>query len=290
MLILMSLKLASNSSNQIEMPTISEVKEGAKKIPTSECSSEDLAGLRSDLQRITLPSHIDSPPRNFGSASHGKLKADAWFILTSLVAPITFIRLWTDEHQAKRKGELLQHLINLSQAVWLVSRARQTDATIAEFREYMSKYVTDIPKLFPEKRESVHPNHHMALHIHEYLTAFGPAYSWSCYPCERVIGDLQKMGINGKISTCHKTLNHVHACLTILRRHPRNLYEKLLATPGSESRHEERSRTCIANTVRDLDTKRAHIYNCLEANTLWPVKKQPYTHRSRRKIVCGTNN
>ena len=186
------------------MPSTSEVKGLPTKPPTSECTAEELAALRSDLQRITLPSHVDSPPRNFGSASHGKLKADAWFVLTALITPITFIRLWSNEHPDSRKGKLLRNFIALSQAVWLASRTYQTDATIAQFRDHISDYVSNIPELFPMHDDSVRPNHHLALHIHEYFTAFGPAHSWSCYPCERVIGHLQKVNINGKISMCHK--------------------------------------------------------------------------------------
>ena len=61
----------------------------------------------------------------------------------------------------------------------------------------MHSYLSGLKELFPEY--SLHPNHHMALHLRDYLLLYGPVHSWWTFPFERLIGILQRISTNYKI-------------------------------------------------------------------------------------------
>ena len=44
----------------------------------------------------------------------------------------------------------------------------------------------------------LHPNHHLALHLHEYILQYGPIHSWWTFPYEQLIGIIQRIPNNGK--------------------------------------------------------------------------------------------
>ena len=166
----------------------------------SDFSKSELAELRSDMRRTLLPSKLKSPPRNFGCKSHGKLKADEWFILVIISAPITFIRLFAGLQLNDRKRELLVHFMELSCALALAARHTHTDNSIEEFKSRVQRYVGQIPTLFPDKRSLV-PNHHMALHVADCIRDFGPLQSITAYSYERLNGRLQRLTTNSQTRT-----------------------------------------------------------------------------------------
>jgi hypothetical protein len=55
---------------------------------------ELLQTVQSDIARTSFPSWLVRPPRNFGSASHGKLKADQWRSVCTVSLIITLVRIW----------------------------------------------------------------------------------------------------------------------------------------------------------------------------------------------------
>ena len=59
----------------------------------------------------------------------------------------------------------------------------------------MQAYLTGL-KVFPEYE--FRPNHHLALHLHQYLVLFGPVHAWWTFPFKRMIGMLQHIPTNGK--------------------------------------------------------------------------------------------
>ena len=61
----------------------------------------------------------------------------------------------------------------------------------------MCSYLSGLKELFPEY--TLHPNHHMALHLFDYLLLYGPVHSWWTFPFERLIGILQHISTNYKI-------------------------------------------------------------------------------------------
>lgn len=80
----------------------------------------------------------------------------------------------------------------------IVATSRTITSENAEaYLTNMLDYLNGIKRLFPEYR--LHPNHHMALHIYEFLLSFGPVHSWWAFPYERMIGMIQRMPNNGKV-------------------------------------------------------------------------------------------
>ena len=66
----------------------------------------------------------------------------------------------------------------------------------SEYFEHMVNYRVQLQELFPEYK--CHPNHHMALHLDEFLEMCGPVHGWWAFPFERMIGTLQRISTNYK--------------------------------------------------------------------------------------------
>ena len=60
----------------------------------------------------------------------------------------------------------------------------------------MQAYLTGLKELFPDFKFV--PNHHMALHLWDYILLYGPVHSWWAFPFERMIGTLQHISTNYK--------------------------------------------------------------------------------------------
>ena len=48
-----------------------------------------------DIVNMLQPSWLTSVTSNFGSASHGKLKADQWHVLGTTFLPVSLVCLWS---------------------------------------------------------------------------------------------------------------------------------------------------------------------------------------------------
>ncbi|KAJ8456044.1 hypothetical protein ONZ51_g12274 [Trametes cubensis] len=116
--------------------------------------------LREDINATTFPSWMERPPRNFGSPSHGKLKADLW---------------------------------RTSQ--YLATRRSTNQARIDKFDEHMREYLRSLRDL-PDHQFV--PNHHLSLHLKECLELFGPVHTWWAFPFEHFNGILQRLNTNSK--------------------------------------------------------------------------------------------
>ncbi|KAI0655866.1 hypothetical protein C8Q70DRAFT_883543, partial [Cubamyces menziesii] len=72
--------------------------------------------IRADIQNTILPSWMERPPKNFGSASHGKLKADQWRTVCTVSLTITLVRLWglrdIFSHELVPNHHLSLHLVS----------------------------------------------------------------------------------------------------------------------------------------------------------------------------------
>ena len=150
---------------------------------------------------MVMPSWITSVPKDLGSPRHGKLKADQWRVLGTTYLPVSLVRLWAQVHEGDKRsdrcGKILNVTISLLSAV-IIASSRVTSSSHANlYLQHMQAYLNGIHKLFPKYK--FHPNHHMALHLHEYLTLFGPVHAWWTFPFERIIGMLQRIPTSGKI-------------------------------------------------------------------------------------------
>jgi len=147
------------------------------------------------------PSWINSVPGNYGEASAGSLKADEWRTLGTIYLPIALISLWgakpkssTDSREEILARQLLTHTMHLVCAVILAMKNTTNKGRMVAYRDNIVAYIKALGDLFP----GVDPrtNHHVAIHIYDFLNLFGPVKSWWCFPFERLIGFLQRIPHN----------------------------------------------------------------------------------------------
>lgn len=158
-----------------------------------------MEALWDDIEHMCKPSWATSVPTTIG-ATGPKLKSDQWRAVGSLQLPVTLIRLWSMDHpdglRSQRRHELLNLTMSLLSAI-AVGTSRVTSSSNAqEFLSHLIHYRKELRRLFPNYKS--HPNHHMAMHIPEYLCLYGPFHGWWAYPFERVIGMLQRVSTNYK--------------------------------------------------------------------------------------------
>ena len=162
--------------------------------------------IREVISTTNTPSWVNSVPSNFGDSSAGTLKADEWRTMISIYLPIALISLWGSESYDQpthppRLRRILDHTMLLVSAVLIVSFRTTTTSRARAYEDYMVRYIRDMKELFPEA--GYRPNHHMAIHVSDFLRLYGPAHSWWCFPFERLVGQLQRLPTNhhfGEIS------------------------------------------------------------------------------------------
>jgi len=156
---------------------------------------KELTKIQSDIRQTTRPSWHTNPPPNFGSRSHGKLKADQWRSLIEFDLPVSLVQLWSNSDD--RRVKLLESTMFLAMAIrWGTSR-RASQKHVEAFNRHMREYLTSVINLFPDKK--LKPNHYAALRLGEFLLRFGPVHGWWMFPYERLIGNLQSINTNNKL-------------------------------------------------------------------------------------------
>ena len=179
-------------------------------------NTNELKQIQQDILETIRPTWQSSPPKNFGSPAHGKLKADQWRTCIEFDLPVSLMRMWEETSQAGvsselqvRRRKVVESTMLLSIAIcWAVSH-RTSELHADQYRKHMMAYLTTLRELCPNM--DLHPVHHNALHIPEFLLRFGPMHGWWMFPFERLIGILQKIKVNFKIgeyqSACPNTPN-----------------------------------------------------------------------------------
>ncbi|PBK83649.1 hypothetical protein ARMGADRAFT_944798, partial [Armillaria gallica] len=147
-------------------------------------------------KRHKIPTNSGKPNRVSGSEGHGKLKADQWRTLGLTYMPISLIRLWAESTEAPERCALLELTMNLVTAIIIATSYETSQENSEAYTHYMIQYRSGLRKLFADYH--CHPNHHMALHIGEYLCMYGPVQGWWTFPFERAIGMLERISTNYK--------------------------------------------------------------------------------------------
>ncbi|KAI0650959.1 hypothetical protein C8Q79DRAFT_901952 [Trametes meyenii] len=158
-------------------------------------TGEVLQEVRKDITKTSLPSWLETPPRNFGSPSHGKLKADHWRTIGTVSLVMTLVRLWGTAGASIEEREVLDNFISLAVAVDLATRRSMDRPRAALYDQYMQRYLQSLRSLF---NHSLVPNHHLSLHLPQCLDLFGPVHGWWAFPFERYNGVLQRLNTNNK--------------------------------------------------------------------------------------------
>ncbi|KAG1883704.1 hypothetical protein F4604DRAFT_1878931 [Suillus subluteus] len=78
--------------------------------------------IQSDIAKTSFPSWLVPPPRNFGSASHGKLKADQWRSVCTVSLVITLVRTWGSTSASELQRRLLSNFTDLVIAVDIATK------------------------------------------------------------------------------------------------------------------------------------------------------------------------
>jgi hypothetical protein len=148
--------------------------------------------IRGDIVNMLRPSWLTSVPSEFGSAGYGKLKADQWRVLGTTFLPVSLVRLWSTVEVGNPRSERCRQILDVTMSLLstvAIACSRVTSKKHAElYLKNMHSYLNGLKVLFPEY--SFHPNHHMALHLPDYLLLYGPVHSWWTFPFERLIGIL----------------------------------------------------------------------------------------------------
>ena len=154
------------------------------------------------IRDTATPSWVESVPRNFGDPAAGSLKADEWRTMATIYLPIALISLWgegtthTSPDLASSFRQVLDHTMDLVQAVYLAGTRTTTESRTSAYRDYIISWLSKLRILHPTS--NYRTNFHMALHVADFLCLFGPIRSWWCFPFERLIGQLQRLPSNSK--------------------------------------------------------------------------------------------
>ncbi|KAJ7153126.1 hypothetical protein C8R43DRAFT_832523, partial [Mycena crocata] len=179
-------------------------------------TQEEKEALWADMANVSKPSWVTSVPSAFGgTASTGKLKADQWRTLGTVYMPITLIRLWSASEEGSDRRELLALTMDLVSAVLLASSRVTSQSNADACRQYLLSYRVRLQALFPQYK--CHPNHHLALHIPEFLMLFGPVHGWWTFPFERMNGKLQRISTNYKPGQYEATISRQYHRMTNLK-------------------------------------------------------------------------
>ncbi|KAF8805356.1 hypothetical protein BYT27DRAFT_7224974 [Phlegmacium glaucopus] len=164
-------------------------------------TTEEMDEIRNDIVNMLRPSWLTSVPSDFRSVGHGKLKADQWRVLGTTILPVLLVRLWSvievGNSRSERCRRILDMTMSLLSAVAIACSRVTSKKHVELYFKNMHSYLSSLKVLFPQY--SFHPNHHMALHLSEYLLLYGPVHSWWTFPFEQLIGILQRISTNYKI-------------------------------------------------------------------------------------------
>jgi hypothetical protein len=151
-----------------------------------------------DMHKTVLPSWVGTAPKNWGTATRGKLSADHWRTIFTIHLPITLIWLWRNE--TGRKRALLDNMINLHLALLAENLKVSTPQQAADYDTFIQKYLVGASELFREN--NITPSQHTALHIGPELREFGPTHARSAQFYERYIHLLQSQNTNLQFGKC----------------------------------------------------------------------------------------
>jgi hypothetical protein len=179
--------------------------------PPTTVSPEIMNRIRNVIRTMETPSWLASVPANFGDASAGTLKAAEWRALATVYLPVALVSLWGEgsthatPEAARSAREVLDHTMLLISAAILICYRSSTLARAQTFLDYLLAYTRDLGKI--HKGVNHHPNHHMALHLYEFVLLYGPVRNWWTFPFERLIGTLQRLPQNHHFRDIHVTMS-----------------------------------------------------------------------------------
>ncbi|PVF92080.1 hypothetical protein CPB86DRAFT_674876, partial [Serendipita vermifera] len=156
--------------------------------------------IQSDLRTIVVPSWVEKPRAQFGDKSNGKVKAAEWGVLFTIYIPLTMLRLWGIEMKRSSTTDYILHLKALLSLTIIVNISTSFSSSAAIIQLYDTSihlYLRLISVLNRDRPLVV--NHHLALHLSEFMRLHGPSRTHWAFPFERLIGKLQRIPHNSHI-------------------------------------------------------------------------------------------
>ncbi|KIK52568.1 hypothetical protein GYMLUDRAFT_251161 [Collybiopsis luxurians FD-317 M1] len=158
-------------------------------------SENELSYIHDCIHEVWLPTWVDRPPINLGMSKHGKLKANDYLVLFSVIFPLVMPKLWWNGNE--RECRLLESYVNLTAATNIICSFETSNFEAEQFTQFYIAYRISIQQLFPECHDL--PNHHFAMHNEMLLKHWGPLAGLSEFPGERLNGMLQKVKTNHRV-------------------------------------------------------------------------------------------
>ncbi|KAJ3495364.1 hypothetical protein NLJ89_g10637 [Agrocybe chaxingu] len=176
--------------------------------------------IRDVIRDTDTPSWLESVPYNFGMASAGTLKADEWRTMTTVYLPISLISMWGEGMAPTARNSailqrVLDHTMHLVCAISLACKRTMTRERREAYLAHLLIWMRSLSDIRPGAQPR--PNHHLAIHIYDFLYLFGPVRSWWCFAFERLIGQLQRLPHNHKFGQLEATMLSVYSKMANLR-------------------------------------------------------------------------
>ncbi|KAJ6583141.1 hypothetical protein DFH09DRAFT_911716 [Mycena vulgaris] len=140
--------------------------------------------------------------QNLGEAKHGKLKAQEYLILFSVILPLILPELWWNGDEAEKK--LLENFYDLIACTNIISSYSTSNSEADTYAAHYFRYRGSLPELFPGSYSK--PNHHFAAHNPELLKFWGPLACVSEFPGERLNSILGRVKHNRRIRDIPTTM------------------------------------------------------------------------------------
>ncbi|RXW12087.1 hypothetical protein EST38_g13767 [Candolleomyces aberdarensis] len=156
-----------------------------------------LPAVAEDNRKTLLPRWVDPAPIRAGQKKQGKLSADQWRSFCTIHLVITLIRLWGNLPEDSRRYQMLTNFIDLVNAVEVASMLTTSAEHMSVFRVSMSRYLVNLKTLY--KEAAIVQNHHLALHIPDFLELWGPSPQTRGFGWERYNYTLQQIPTNKRI-------------------------------------------------------------------------------------------
>jgi hypothetical protein len=164
-------------------------------IPKFELPLHDLEAIRACIRDVDLPTWVARPPKNLGEAQHGKLKAQEYLTLFSVILPLILPELWWQGDVNDKL--LLKNFYHLIACTNILSAFSTSDAEADRYTAHYVAYRKDLDELFPGFHSM--PNHHFAMHNGELLKFWGPLAGVSEFPGERMNGMFGRVKHNRRV-------------------------------------------------------------------------------------------
>ncbi|TEB22607.1 hypothetical protein FA13DRAFT_1614184, partial [Coprinellus micaceus] len=167
-----------------------------------------LQAYKEDRANMELPPWLHAAPKKAGSAGHGKLSADEWRTFCCVNLVVTLVRLWGHTPE-KPQYRMLCNYMDLVIAVETASTLVTSEADVQLYEFHMKSYLDGLKDLYKEAK--VVPNHHLSLHVPEFLRRFGPGPNQRTFGMERYNNVLQRIPTNRQLGKMEGTYMRVAA-------------------------------------------------------------------------------